>query len=157
MTASGAAETMDGVVGLDVEWESGGGDFRGNLKVLSSFPTASGLGLLGRPSSTSRGKLASLLCRLSLGPAPISSDPFREVEGRSSEPLLLLLLEPAEPLAAGPVMLILAIVSGEGDRRSPSGASVMGDDGAEEVNGREERLRGSGRLNGAGAGSACVI
>jgi len=54
-------------------------------------------------------------------------------------------------------MLIRAIVSGEGERRMFSAISRMGDEGAEEVNGREERLSGSGRLNGAGAGSACVI
>jgi hypothetical protein len=54
-------------------------------------------------------------------------------------------------------MLIRAIVSGEGDRRNTSAVSRIGEEGAEEVNGREERLSGSGRLNGAGAGSACVI
>jgi hypothetical protein len=54
-------------------------------------------------------------------------------------------------------MLIRAIVSGDGERRMFSAISRIGDVGAEEVNGREERLSGSGRLNGAGAGSACVI
>ena len=54
-------------------------------------------------------------------------------------------------------MLIRAIVSGEGERRIPSGASCIGEDGAEEVNGRDERLSGSGLLKGAGAGSAWVI
>ena len=54
-------------------------------------------------------------------------------------------------------MLIRAIVSGEGERRMSSGTSRMGDEGAEEVKGNEERLRGSGRLKGAGAGSAWVI
>lgn len=33
----------------------------------------------------------------------------------------------------------------------------MGDEGTEEVKGKEERLSGSGRLKGAGAGSAWVI
>lgn len=33
----------------------------------------------------------------------------------------------------------------------------MGEDGAEEVKGSDERLSGSGRLKGAGAGSAWVI
>lgn len=123
---------------------SGVGDLSGNLKALSSFPTASGFGLLGRPSSTSRGRLASLLRRRD--PDAISSDPLREGEGRSRVPLLEV-----------PVMLMRAIVSGEGERRRPSGASVMGDEGADDVNGKEERFSGSGRLNGAGAGSASAI
>jgi hypothetical protein len=60
-------------------------------------------------------------------------------------------------MICGPTILILAIVSGDGDRRNTSADSRIGDDGAEFVNGSEERLRGSGRLNGAGAGSAAVI
>lgn len=51
-------------------------------------------------------------------------------------------------------MLIRAIVSGDGERRMLSGASCMGEDGAEEVKGSDERFSGSGRLKGAGAGSA---
>lgn len=55
-------------------------------------------------------------------------------------------------------MLIRAIVSGDGERRIDSGASCcMGEDGTDEVNGSDDRFSGSGRLNGAGAGSACVI
>ena len=49
------------------------------------------------------------------------------------------------------VMLIRAIVSGLGARRSSSGLSRIGDDGAGEVNGKDVRLSGSGRLKGAGA------
>ena len=158
---------IGGTVNVASIGESVVGDLSGNRNALfvsaargttclSSFPTASGFGLLGLPNSTSSGKLASLLRRLSL--EPISSDPLREVDGLSSEPLLLLLLDPgADPFIAPPVMLIRAIISGEGERRIPSGASVIGDEGADEVKGRDVRFSGSGRLNGAGAGSACVI
>ena len=48
-------------------------------------------------------------------------------------------------------MLIRAMVSGLGARRISSGLSRIGEDGAGEVNGRDVRLSGSGRLNGAGA------
>jgi len=54
-------------------------------------------------------------------------------------------------------MLILAIVSGLGDRRISSGRSKVGDEGAEDVNGRDDRLRGSGRLNGAGYDAATAV
>jgi hypothetical protein len=60
-------------------------------------------------------------------------------------------------MICGPTILILAIVSGDGDRRKTSADSRIGDEGAEEVNGKDDLLRGSGRLNGAGAGSAAVI
>lgn len=48
-------------------------------------------------------------------------------------------------------MLILAIVSGLGDLRISSKLlSKMGDDGAEDGNGREALFNGSGLLKGAG-------
>lgn len=46
------------------------------------------------------------------------------------------------------IMLIRAIVSGLGER---IGSSRIGLLGADEVKGREDRLRGSGRLKGAGS------
>jgi hypothetical protein len=49
-------------------------------------------------------------------------------------------------------MLIRAIVSGLGDLRISSGRSVIGEEGTEEVKGRECRFSGSGRLKGAGSG-----
>jgi hypothetical protein len=47
-------------------------------------------------------------------------------------------------------MLIRAIVSGDGERRMSSGRSSIGEEGTEEVKGRDVRFSGSGRLNGAG-------
>jgi len=146
-------------------------DFNGNLNLLhvslhlncmeerayrSSLPSASGLGLLGLGGS----ELAGRLVCLCLSPFPgvlaalaaVSSEAFRETVGRSRDPFLDVL-----PTTWGPTILIRAIVSGEGERRKPSAVSRIGDDGAEEVNGSEDRLSGSGRLKGAGAGSACVI
>lgn len=122
----------------------------------SSLPSASGLGLLGLGGSAFAGRLVCLC----LSPFPVvlaafaavSSEAFRETVGRSRDPFLDVL-----PTTWGPTILIRAIVSGEGERRKPSAVSRIGDEGAEEVNGSEDRLSGSGRLNGAGAGSACVI
>jgi hypothetical protein len=74
--------------------------------------------------------------------------------GRLSSPLRRLSIDsdlagpPADP---APIILILAMVSGLGDRRISSGRSRMGDEGAEELNVSEPRLSGSGRLNGAGS------
>lgn len=104
--------------------------------------------------------LAGRLVCLCLSPFPVvlaafaavSSEAFRDTVGRSRDPFLDVL-----PTTWGPTILIRAIVSGEGERRKPSAVSRIGDEGAEEVNGSEDRLSGSGRLNGAGAGSACVI
>ena len=47
-------------------------------------------------------------------------------------------------------MLMRAIVSGLGDRRISSGRSRIGDEGADDVNGKDDRFSGSGRLKGAG-------
>jgi len=49
------------------------------------------------------------------------------------------------------IMLIRAMVSGLGER---IGSSRIGLPGADEVNGRDERLSGSGRLKGAAATGA---
>ena len=49
-------------------------------------------------------------------------------------------------------MLIRAIVSGLGERRISSGLSLTGDEGADEVKGRDDLFSGSGRRNGAGSG-----
>lgn len=119
------------------------------------MPSASGFGLLGLTDSTDCDRL-DLRFGSGFGAGdilpPWSRDAPRDTVGRSREPL-----RDVDPTIWGPTMLIRAIVSGEGERRIPSGASTMGEDGAEEVNGSEERLSGSGRLNGAGAGSAWVI
>ncbi len=55
-----------------------------------------------------------------------------------------------------PVMLIRAIVSGLGERRISSGLSDIGEDGADEMKGRDERFEGSGRRKGAGSGVTFV-
>jgi hypothetical protein len=89
---------------------------------------------------------------LPLALAPVSKDTFLDTVGRSSDPFLDVL-----PTTCGPTILIRAMVSGEGERRNTSADSRMGDEGAEEVNGSDDLLSGSGRLNGAGAGSAAVI
>lgn len=83
---------------------------------------------------------------------PVSTEAFLVTVGRSRDPFLDVL-----PTTCGPTILILAIVSGDGERRNTSADSRMGDEGADEVNGREERFSGSGRLKGAGAGSTAVI
>jgi hypothetical protein len=120
------------------------------LPYLSSFPSASGFGLLGLGATTPAGRLACLcLSPFPLPLAPVSKEAFLEMVGLSSDPFL-----DALPTTWGPTILIRAIVSGEGERRNPSAVSGTGDGGPDEVNGREERLRGSGRLKGAGAGSA---
>ena len=100
------------------------------------------------------GRLAflTLSSEIALALVPLSPVACLDTVGRSNEPFLEVL-----PIICGPTILILAIVSGEGERRNTSADSRIGDDGAEEVNGSEERFRGSGRLKGAGAGSAAVI
>lgn len=158
-------EIVSGSVGDTGDTASG--DLSGNLNVLlrsaldescgwthrSSLPSASGFGLLGRGSSIVA-VCDKLVLRCGAGEIlpPLSSDALLETVGLSRDPFL-----EEGPTTCGPTMLIRAIVSGDGERRTSSGTSRMGEDGAEEVNGREERLSGSGRLNGAGAGSACVI
>ena len=118
----------------------------------SSFPSASGLGLLGLGDSVVTGRLAFLVLSfvpVALAEAPVSKEAFLDTVGRSSDPFLDVLAT-----TCGPTIPILAIVSGEGDRRNTSADSRMGDEGAEEVNGNDDLLSGSGRLKGAGAGSA---
>lgn len=120
---------------------------------LSSFPSASGLGLLGRGDSGVAGRLACLLLGRSM--ADTGRLPSLFLGFLSSELVSRVEADP-EP-EVEPVMLILAIVSGLGDLRISSPRSRIGDDGADEVNGRDERLSGSGRLKGAGsAGMACA-
>mgnify|MGYP006876487245 CR=1 FL=1 len=114
---------------------------------LSSFPSASGFGLRGRTGST--GSVGRLLSRLLLRSA--------EITGKLPSLLLVLSSELPRlgpPPELGPVMLILAIVSGLGDLRISSGRSSVGDDGTEDVKGSEARLSGSGRLKGAGTAEA---
>jgi hypothetical protein len=143
-------------------------DFNGNLNLLrisfgsrrfgtayrSNFPSASGFGLFGLGASAVTGRLAflTLSSETALVLVPLSPEAFLETVGRSNDPFLDVL-----PMICGPTILILAIVSGEGERRKTSADSRIGDEGAEEVNGNDDLLRGSGRLNGAGAGSAAVI
>lgn len=106
---------------------------------LSSFPSASGLGLLDLGASWTSG-----LGLLTLGTSPA--------------PKLSLLCSLKSPGAwlgkvgeAG-TMLILAMVSGLGDLGTSS-LSLMGDCGAEGI-GREARLSGEGRRKGGGAVSS---
>jgi hypothetical protein len=117
----------------------------------SNFPSASGLGDLGLGGSVLAGRLVCL-CLSPLAVAAVSRDAFLDTVGRSRDPFLDVL-----PTTCGPTILIRAIVSGDGERRNPSAVSRIGDEGADEVKGNEDRLSGSGRLKGAGAGSACVI
>ena len=118
---------------------------------LSSFPSASGLGLLGLPPSRSSGRLGSRPLRDKDRPELLlSSEAPRPGPFLSIEPLRSIL----EPL---PVMLILAIVSGLGDRRISSGRSLMGEEGADEVKGSDARFRASGRRKGAGSGVILVF
>ena len=127
---------------------------RAGLAYRSSFPSASGFGLFGLDDSVVMGRLAflTLSSETALALVPLSPETFLDTVGRSNEPFLEVL-----PTICGPTILILAIVSGDGERRNTSADSRIGDEGAEDVNGSEDLLRGSGRLNGAGAGSAAVI
>lgn len=120
----------------------------------SNFPSASGFGLFGLGDSVVTGRLAFLTLSSGTAPAlvPLSPEAFLDTVGRSNEPFLDVL-----PMICGPTILILAIVSGDGERRNTSADSRIGDEGADEVNGKDDLFRGSGRLNGAGAGSAAVI
>lgn len=109
---------------------------------LSSFPSASGLGLLDL-----EGSCASRLGLFTLG---ISTAPKLS--------LLCSLKSPGAWLGkvgeAG-TMLILAIVSGLGDLWTSS-LSLIGDWGAEGI-GSEARLSGEGRRKGGGAVSSEVL